>query len=789
MVKYPTRLFLHWWIALSAGIFPAAALAANTVEYIPVLGWSYNQYYFGIVTSPDATGHLTDGTGGKVYSSPDLAAHCKFIYGPTAVFNGNVVETPGGEQPPMVRGDCLVPNPYGLEPDVRQAGLYKRAICPWGSNPFVNWDPYREVACSIVISDSNPSKWKNSGHPSCGVTGGTNPVNIFTGNKFQKELDYTSNTAFPLKLERYYNSDVQTNPEGGANWRNNYSASIVEYSAFEPKAAIRFADNKMLIFTLVNGVWKPDADVLDKLTQLLSPQGTKAGWTYTSAKEGVVQEFDESGRLLSIRSRSGVVIKLSYSNGTGGILYHDLPAISGYLAPNCPSAPKGIASTKAGLLSCATHSFGQTLQFEYDESERLALVRDPKGGEIKYGYEGDAKAQKLSSVTYQDGAVRRYVYNENIADAGADTDRLGLLTGIIDENNGRFATWAYDASGRAISSEHGQGADKRTISYSTEYLTPRATVVDGRGSAIQYSSAVSLGVANNAGQSQAAGSGCPASSSATTFDANGNPKTVKNFNGVTTVFSYDIANNLELSRVEASGTPSARTNSTEWDLNLRLPKKIAEPKRLRIYAYDAKGNLLSTSEQATSDPTGASAFAATPTGAVRVWSYTYNDAGQLLTATDPNKGTMSYSYDTQGNLVSVKNAAGHITTLSDYDANGRVGKIVSPNNLVTTLAYSPRGWLLSRTVGNQTTSYQYDAVGQVTKVTAPDNSALAYTYDDAHRLTDVADNMGNRIHYTLDPLGNRIKEEVSDASGVLAQQVSRAYDALNRLQEITGGVQ
>jgi YD repeat-containing protein len=255
------------------------------------------------------------------------------------------------------------------------------------------------------------------------------------------------------------------------------------------------------------------------------------------------------------------------------------------------------------------------------------------------------------------------------------------------------------------------------------------------------------------------------------------------------VFSYDIANNLELSRVEASGTPSARTNSTEWDLNLRLPKKIAEPKRLRIYAYDAKGNLLSTSEQATSDPTGASAFAATPTGAVRVWSYTYNDAGQLLTATDPNKGTMSYSYDTQGNLVSVKNAAGHITTLSDYDANGRVGKIVSPNNLVTTLAYSPRGWLLSRTVGNQTTSYQYDAVGQVTKVTAPDNSALAYTYDDAHRLTDVADNMGNRIHYTLDPLGNRIKEEVSDASGVLAQQVSRAYDALNRLQEITGGVQ
>ena len=46
----------------------------------------------------------------------------------------------------------------------------------------------------------------------------------------------------------------------------------------------------------------------------------------------------------------------------------------------------------------------------------------------------------------------------------------------------------------------------------------------------------------------------------------------------------------------------------------------------------------------------------------------------------------------------------------------------------------------------------------------PDGNILASSYD-AHRTTAVGDGLGNTIHYTLDAMGNRTKEEVKDAAG------------------------
>ena len=79
------------------------------------------------------------------------------------------------------------------------------------------------------------------------------------------------------------------------------------------------------------------------------------------------------------------------------------------------------------------------------------------------------------------------------------------------------------------------------------------------------------------------------------------------------------------------------------------------------------------------------------------------------------------------------------------------------------------------------TDYDYDDAGQLKKVLLPDGSFLSYTYDAAHRLTQVQDNAGNRIAYTLDPMGNRTKEEVLDSLGTLQRTLSRVYEALNRL--------
>ena len=56
----------------------------------------------------------------------------------------------------------------------------------------------------------------------------------------------------------------------------------------------------------------------------------------------------------------------------------------------------------------------------------------------------------------------------------------------------------------------------------------------------------------------------------------------------------------------------------------------------------------------------------------------------------------------------------------------------------------PRGWLKSRTVANATTTYDYTAWGGLEKVGYPDGTGITYTYDPAHRLTDIVDSAGQR---------------------------------------------
>jgi len=144
-----------------------------------------------------------------------------------------------------------------------------------------------------------------------------------------------------------------------------------------------------------------------------------------------------------------------------------------------------------------------------------------------------------------------------------------------------------------------------------------------------------------------------------------------------------------------------------------------------------------------------------------------------------------------GDLQSISNAAGHVTQFTLYDRAGRVKQMVDPNGVVTDTVYTLRGWVSSVTVTApggtaRTTTYTYDNAGQLTGATLPDGSTLGYSYDAAHRLVGVTDAKGNSVTYTLDNLGNKIGEQVKDPSGNLQRNITRVYDALNRVQQVTG---
>ena len=133
---------------------------------------------------------------------------------------------------------------------------------------------------------------------------------------------------------------------------------------------------------------------------------------------------------------------------------------------------------------------------------------------------------------------------------------------------------------------------------------------------------------------------------ARTYDANGNVASRTDFNGNLTNYTYDLARNLETSRTEGltgrRGTPQTRTISTQWHPTFRLPAAIAEPLRITTNIYDAdgtacgaRGALCSRSVQATTDANGSQGFSATPSGAPRTWTYTYNANGSVLTMNGP----------------------------------------------------------------------------------------------------------------------------------------------------------
>ena len=141
---------------------------------------------------------------------------------------------------------------------------------------------------------------------------------------------------------------------------------------------------------------------------------------------------------------------------------------------------------------------------------------------------------------------------------------------------------------------------------------------------------------------------------------------------------------------------------------------------------------------------------------------------------------------TAGDLQTVTNALGKVTQYTQYDKAAHVLTMIDPNQVTTTMAYWPRGWLHTTTVGGQTTTYDYWPTGLLKRVTQPDASFITYTYDDAHRLTDITDNLGNSVHHDLDNAGSRLHEKTNDPSSALQRQLDRIFDALGRIQQTTG---
>ncbi|MBX3688241.1 RHS repeat-associated core domain-containing protein [Dokdonella sp.] len=424
------------------------------------------------------------------------------------------------------------------------------------------------------------------------------------------------------------------------------------------------------------------------------------------------------------------------------------------------------------------------------------------------------------------------------------------MTGLIDESDVRYATFNYDAQGRATQEWHGADSDPLSIFYDQA----GSIVIDAMGAASRRRFITINGILRNAGVDRCSDATCATavSSSSRTYDANGNPDRDTDFNGDITAHGYNTRG-LETIRVDASNDPSAastsakRTTVTSWNPNFNVPDQrtvknaSGATESLTRWAYNTRGQPTARCEvdpaigSATSYTCGSAKNA--PVG-VRQTRTTYCEQPDVSAGSCPLVGlvtsvngpratsdagtggfddTTTYTYyqtddptcasggacpHRHGDLWKVTNALGQVTETVSYDKNGRVTRSKDANGTLTDFAYHPRGWLTDRIVranangtrsaNDATLHIDYDPVGNVVKVTQPDGDYLAYTYDNAHRLIKIADNLANTIDYCpggvgsvecLDAAGNRRVEQVKDASGAIKRQLHRVYNQLGQLTQ------
>ncbi|MBU3057820.1 RHS repeat protein [Pseudomonas indica] len=198
-------------------------------------------------------------------------------------------------------------------------------------------------------------------------------------------------------------------------------------------------------------------------------------------------------------------------------------------------------------------------------------------------YSYNTENQLIKASTEQDGYIANRIYHYE------DPRNPKLLTGITDERGIRYATWTYDDQGRAISSEHANGAEKVTLSYNADGST---TVTNELGKQTVYRFQTIQGVRRITAIEGEPSANCPASNAQYSYDERGLLKTKTDNKGHLTTYTYNDRG-LEVARTEAAGTAQARTVTTEWHPDWFLPVTVTEPDRITRYTYDDQGRQLS----------------------------------------------------------------------------------------------------------------------------------------------------------------------------------------------------
>ncbi len=447
------------------------------------------------------------------------------------------------------------------------------------------------------------------------------------------------------------------------------------------------------------------------------------------------------------------------------------------------------AYDELGRLTKTTYSDGTFTSSTYDVAGQVLSITDARGNVTHYEYDNAGRRTKVTNALNQETA---FAYDAD-GNQLSMTDALGRATTYeYDLNNRRTRTTyadstfdrvGYDVLGRSVSKTDPAG---KTTEFTYDELGRLTKVKDALNQETTFAY-------NEPGQQI---SQTDANNHTTRFeydqlgrrvkrilpgdqfeiysyDNGGNLASRTGFNGKTTAFNYDVMRRL-LSKVPDESLNEASISFTYNILGQRATMNDASG--TTVYTYDARNRL--SSKQ-------------TPFGTL---SYTYNEGGNLLTTRSSNANGVSldYSYDALNRLVTVEDnqlAAlnGGVTSYSD-DTVGNLQSYSYPNGVTSSYTYNSLNRLTAMAVATTTSalagySYTLGAAGNRTAVTELGGRTDNYTYDALYRLTgeSIANDpqgVNGSITYSYDAVGNRLNR--TSSVGPVPSQ-SSSYDVNDRL--------
>jgi len=540
----------------------------------------------------------------------------------------------------------------------------------------------------------------------------------------QTDLSYPVNSEFDLELIRYYDSFSDLVGGFGLGW-------------YELPYSLRFTEGQRTFtfggdptpWELYPRLWLAErpAGREDEYELVGASSGlpfyerigsedrlwAQTDGSYLLAKvEGDEITFDGDGRVTSVVDRNGKIINYFYDTSDR------LMSIEG---PN--SRVITLSYSAEGCITNAVGPGGRTVTYTYDTVGDLVIVSDQAGRVITYTYDSD---HRLSSITDPEGnlvfTANFDIYNRvtsGRAGIAADFSQLFNLAEAYTETTdpyGGESIQRFDDRYRLIEAVDSLG-NQTQISYAGEFGPELITNEHGVIRQIVY-------------------------------DSYGNPIITYDGTGARTDFWYDGYQRLVAMRdpesIETAFAYGANHNLTTvyhdveliLDGNGELVSWYYSPDNLTTFTYDQSGNL----ETAT-DPLG------------HTTTFDYNLYGQLTNQTQVEGASMSLTYDERSRLDALHSAgstidffyndADEITSVAtiagavdlSYDSNGNLINLTDAEGHTTDYIYDGDNNLVQvHDADGQNTMYNYDVLGKLSSAILPNGTFNAYEYDELGRL-------------------------------------------------------